>query len=163
MDKPWSHRNQYSNSKLVMEELFWEKVKKGNGDECWEWLACKDPKGYGLIKLNGRNQFAHRIAWILTYGEIPDGLFALHKCDNPPCVRPDHIFLGTQADNRRDCVEKGRQIHGEMNWNAKLTKDQVMEIRELYLTGNYTKSKLGKLFNVSPSSIYLIIAHKNWK
>lgn len=86
---------------------FWDKVLIG--DECWVWQAgIKPHNGYGAFSLNGREMVAHRVAWLLCHGEIPDGLRVLHHCDNPPCVRPDHLFLGTQKDNVLDAVAKGR-------------------------------------------------------
>ena len=75
---------------------------------CQEWTGSHDRKGYGRIKANGKNQAAHRVAWELAFGAIPDGLFVLHRCDNPPCVKPAHLFLGTNAVNMADCVAKGR-------------------------------------------------------
>ena len=93
-------------------EIFWAKVKKGDG--CWEWQGATDARptrrpGYGLVTVNGRRAKAHRVAWELANGrEIPPGLLACHRCDNPPCVRPDHLFVGTMSDNIRDSVAKGR-------------------------------------------------------
>lgn len=78
------------------------------GDGCWEWTAHRDKHGYGRIRLNGIPALAHRVVYELLVGAIPEGLFALHHCDNPGCVRPDHIFLGTQRDNMRDMWKKGR-------------------------------------------------------
>lgn len=92
-------------SPLTPEERFWAKVEKG--PDCWEWKAFRN-KGYGKFTYNGRMYLAHRLSWILTNGPIPDGLGVLHSCDNPPCVNPDHLFLGTQLDNMRDASNKGR-------------------------------------------------------
>ena len=85
---------------------FWAKVCKTNG--CWTWTASKNPHGYGQIRLSGKLTLAHRVSWTIHNGVIPEGLFVLHICDNPPCVRPDHLFLGTQKDNIRDAVAKKR-------------------------------------------------------
>lgn len=90
-------------------DRFWSKVDT-DGD-CWEWQAAKNPKGYGFFGLGRRGDghaLAHRVAYELTTGSIPDGLCVLHKCDNPGCVRPDHLWLGTRADNNRDMIGKGR-------------------------------------------------------
>ena len=76
---------------------------------CWEWQGSKRGHGYGRIKVNGRTYPAHRFLWELTNGLVPAGMLVLHKCDNPPCVRPDHLYLGTSADNTRDMVVRGRQ------------------------------------------------------
>jgi hypothetical protein len=95
-----------------MEERFWEKVRKS--DQCWEWIASKTRNGYGFFHRGGRVDRkpirAHRLSWELHNGPIPDGLWVLHKCDNPCCVRPDHLFIGTRSDNMKDCAAKGR-IH----------------------------------------------------
>src|SRR5947209_19331427 len=95
-------------AKIPLAERFWPKVQKGS--DCWEWKAGR--KGgkfrYGIITIHSKDELAHRVAWKLTNGPIPDGLWVLHKCDNPPCVRPDHLFLGTQEDNNRDAWEKHR-------------------------------------------------------
>lgn len=88
---------------------FWAKVNKT--PTCWLWTANRLPKGYGVINVGGRagsQQLAHRVSWELHFGPIPDGLWVLHRCDNPPCVRPDHLFLGTVQDNVDDMVTKGR-------------------------------------------------------
>lgn len=95
-------------SLLSVEERFWGKVEKTDG--CWLWKGYRTPKGYGVFKMNGKNQQAHRAAWMLTHGPIPTGLDVLHECDNPPCVRPDTLFLGTNTDNQRDSVAKGRHV-----------------------------------------------------
>ena len=90
---------------VPLEIRFWEKIDK-NG-KCWEWLGWK-VKGYGRIKVNNIKTLAHRVSWNLHYGDIPKGLYVLHKCDNPPCVNPKHLWLGTQLDNMRDRDKKGR-------------------------------------------------------
>lgn len=114
-----------------LSERFWAKVDRGDG--CWEWQgARRKPWNYGVVQ-TGRwgascVQRAHRVAWALTYGPIPDGLWVLHRCDNPPCVRPDHLFLGDAFVNMQDCVQKGRhgsQVHpesrprGSQHWRAR--------------------------------------------
>jgi hypothetical protein len=91
---------------------FWDKVKIRSGIGCWEWQAYCNKDGYGQVGYQGTVTGAHRVSWILENGPIPDGLCVLHKCDNPSCVRPDHLFLGTRVDNSDDKVAKGRQAKG---------------------------------------------------
>lgn len=149
---------------------FWEKVDK-NGiynkqlkSRCWEWTAAKSCFGYGHIGIKKKVYAAHRISWLIHTGEMPK-LCVLHKCDNPACIRPDHLFLGTRADNHRDMVKKGRSWdrHGEKNPRAKLTIDDVKKIKKLYATGKYTQKEIGKMFNVSDVSISYIVIGKTWK
>src|SRR5262245_5080249 len=112
--------------KLTSAERFWAKVQKS--ENCWEWIGCRqkrtDGPTYGLFDFDGRLQGAHRVSWQIVNGPIPDGLFVLHRCDNAPCVRPDHLFIGTQSDNILDCSRKGRlkKTSGEIAWNHKLTE-----------------------------------------
>jgi hypothetical protein len=109
-------------------ERFWLKVRKGEG--CWEWQGARLPHGYGHLSVPDRGHVnAHRIAWELTNGEIPDGLWVLHHCDNPPCVRPDHLFLGTAQDNVDDSIRKGRRSGGA-SAHAALVQQLLDEWRE---------------------------------
>ncbi len=99
--------------RTAIEIRFWDKVVKS--DECWEWQGAHDPRGYGFIGApgGGKNLLAHRVSWELHNGAIPQGRYVLHRCDNPRCVRPDHLFLGTHADNMADRQAKGRQAQGD--------------------------------------------------
>lgn len=108
--KPYRYRHGHSNV-VPIEKRFWEKVKKASNDECWLWLGGKTYGGYGVIGSGGRHGLirAHRLSWEIANSKIPEGLWVLHKCDNPPCVNPKHLFLGTQSDNMNDCIAKGRQ------------------------------------------------------
>jgi hypothetical protein len=114
-------------------ERFWRRVDK-SGD-CWVWTGPTIRDGYGRLSVGLRPQrhhvLAHRLSWQLHFGPIPEGKLVLHRCDNPPCVRPDHLFLGTDLDNKRDCIQKGRARYakGEANGRAKLTAEQVDVIR----------------------------------
>ena len=101
-----SHRGSHE---PIIHVRFWAKVDASAGPTgCWLWTGARFPAGYGAIKIAGRPWGAHRVAWELVNGPIPDGLQSLHRCDNPPCVNPLHLFLGSQADNARDMVAKGR-------------------------------------------------------
>ena len=100
-------------------------------DSCIEWPKYRNALGYGVRRYHGKLWLAHRVAWTEANGAIPTGLCVLHKCDNPPCINPEHLFLGTNLDNARDMVRKGRQanVRGERNPKAKLTEHQVKVIR----------------------------------
>lgn len=145
-------------------ESFWEKVNKT--ESCWLWTAGRN-KGYGGARRADRSPaHAHRIAWELTNGDIPEGFVVCHNCpggDNPLCVNPAHMFLGTIAENIKDAAAKGRTSRGEGRPLAKLTEEQVLEIRALYAKGGITHVELASRFNVSPSLIGAVIQGKRWK
>lgn len=124
----------------TLEERFAEKVTKTEGG-CWIWTGSKYPKGYGSIRWNGRMRAAHRIAYQLLVGPIPDGLQVCHTCDVPACVNPAHLWLGTNDDNMRDRSAKGRQYRpvGELAPKARLTNQQAAEIRRRGLAGTKTR------------------------
>ena len=146
------------------EDRFWDKVDVRGPDECWEWTASTSGGDYcyGQLRVNGRLPKAHRLAWEIEYGPIPDGLYVLHKCDNPPCCNPAHLFLGTHADNMRDRNEKGRTARGIQNPTGKLTRDSVRQVRTLYATGKFSQMQLGKRFGVSFQTIGSIVRREKW-
>ncbi|HEY1248627.1 MAG TPA: HNH endonuclease [Nitrososphaera sp.] len=129
---------------------FWSYVNKGEPDECWEFTGGKvGGTGYGKYRFNGWTERAHRVAWEKVIGPIPKGMLVLHRCDNPPCCNPAHLFLGTTADNVRDRTEKGRWKGGAPK---KLTNEQEKEITELYSSG-LTQREIANMFNVSQDTI----------
>lgn len=150
------------------ESAFWEKVNIGATDECWEWQGVRDEKSYGYAHFKGKRQGAHRLSWFLTNGPIPDGLLVCHKCDNPPCVNPDHLFIGTMKDNMEDCANKGRigkhqRPFGEDNGWATLTNEDVIEIRRLGAEGKLLQREIGELFGTTQVNISRILLGKSWK
>ena len=157
---------------MTVEERFWAKVDIRDGDECWPWREGQAhlPQGYGLFRIPDYEwmQRSNRVAWRLTYGEIPDGQQVLHSCDNPPCCNPAHFFLGTNADNVADKVAKGRSSfpqpkkRGERHHGAKLTQAQVDSIRA-ESTGVRGEGKaFAERYGVSRSTICEILKGKLW-
>lgn len=132
------------------------------GPKCWPWVGGLDKDGYGVVKFRGRRRFkAHRAALALLGGvDTPDGLMVCHKCDNPRCCNPNHLFLGTSLDNKRDCVTKGRQIKGErVHWKAKLTAAKVLRIRD----DKRTSYEIADEYGVSAVNVQLIRKRRIWK
>ena len=147
-------------------DRFWSRVSKTS--DCWEFTPTNS-SGYGRIVVNGKRWLTHRLSWVVHFGEIPDNLCVCHKCDNPACVRPTHLFLGTQTDNLKDMDNKGRRgtnsavIQGEQNGNVKLTDNQVSEVRRLYIAGKCNYIELAEKFDVHRTTISRIIRNKNRK
>jgi hypothetical protein len=140
---------------------FWSMVAKGEG--CWLWTGEVLHNGYGRIyHADGHKEAAHRVAWRLVNGPIPADLSVCHHCDNPPCVRPDHLFLGTHADNMRDKVSKGRQARGERSGTAVLTTAQVVAIRVRHAGGD-SPEQLSTEYGVAPSTIRNITSRRRWR
>ena len=144
----------------TLADRFWEKVQKG--PDCWLWTASCFPHGYGQFRVGDTNVPAQRVVWQLTYGPIPDGINVCHHCDNPPCVRPDHLFLGTAKDNNHDAAFKGRLRTGERSPRAKLTWEQVNQIRELWAVG-INQQALAAMFPISDSQVSNIVRHRSWR
>ena len=118
---------------------------------CWIWSGAKNKDGYGSVGVgDGKTDLAHRVMWREVEGDIPQGMYVLHACDNPACVRPTHLFLGTQKDNVADCANKGRRNQSRIR---KLSEEQREEIRSLYATGSYSLAALGRKFGVTYQTI----------
>lgn len=131
---------------------------------CWEWTAYKLKTRYGYFSYkHAKAKYAHRVAYEMTFGEIPEGLLVLHKCDNPSCVRPSHLFVGTIQDNIADKILKNRHRSGEGVPNHKLTEMDVLIIRQRYAEGGITHQQLADEFKVSESTIGMLLLNKTWK
>lgn len=142
-------------------EAFEKSVIKGN--KCWEWLGNIYPNGYGKFpcSINGVRPSAHRISWMIHYGIIPPDKIICHTCDNRSCTNPQHLFLGTQADNIRDMHEKNRGMIGQTHVNSKLKKDDVIIIKKL-LKDRQSHTFISKQFNVCRATITSIKTGKTW-
>jgi hypothetical protein len=147
------------------EERFWAKVDKGSGEGCWLWTASVRGDGdYGQIWFGGKTQRSHRVAWQLACGPIPQGLLVLHNCpdgDNPRCVNPAHLWLGTNDDNVADRQRKGRQARGVATAPAKLDAEKVRAIRAAAATGT-SVSSLARFYGVDRNAIAMVVRRKTW-
>lgn len=129
---------------------------------CWIWEGnIRAPGGYGVVYYEGETQYVHRTIYKLLKGEIPEGMCICHTCDTPSCMNPDHLFLGTQKDNMKDALAKGRLARGARMGNAKLSTEDVLEIRALF-NKNIPKKQIARKYKVFPSTIRKIINKTNW-
>lgn len=137
---------------------FWKNVDKAGQNQCWLWKALRSESGYGIISVSYKNTRAHRVSWIIHHPETInlEEWEVCHACDNPPCVNPEHLFLGTHIDNMNDCLSKHR-FKG-----YKLTESKVKEIRTRYALGNVSQKELAAQFNISQPQIYCIVSGKHW-
>lgn len=141
-------------------ERLWGKTKVAGPDDCWIWTGAIT-KGYGAFSLSGRQTYAHRAAYILEHGSIPRGELICHKCDNPLCVNPRHLFSGTHKVNMGDAVSKGRQAHGQQSGAAKLKNEDIPKIRARL--GSETHEAIASDYGVSRATISLISSGKTWR
>jgi len=149
-----------------IEKRVWSKVAWDDSeDDCWPWIGNRGKHGYGLFSFTPRRRvFAHRIVWELANGRpLLRTEFICHRCDNPPCVRPSHLFVGTQAENLADMRTKGRHSRGESRPAAKLTEAQVREIRLYYATGTVSQGALSRAYGLTRSSIDDLLKRRTWK
>ncbi len=147
-----------SRKAVPVEIRFWKNVKIKNPEECWEWVGHKRPDGYGTIG----NIRAHRLSYIIHFGSIPDNYEICHHCDNPGCVNPNHLFAGTRLENEHDKVNKKRHTFGSKNNKAKLTEQEVIEIREIAKTG-IRAGELATRYSVTKNTIFRALHRWTWK
>lgn len=155
-----------------LRQRFEQKFTKGSDSECWIWNAARSDNGYGKIRVSIVDEFgmlkhfgcyAHRVSYELYVAKIEDGKHVLHTCDNPPCVNPSHLFIGTNTDNILDRMNKGRSTLGSRNKMSKLTEDSVRRIRAMYAAGGMTYQLLADEFGVGAAAILKIIRRQRWK
>jgi hypothetical protein len=162
----WSTRCKACKKRVAptQEERFWAKVDIGHG--CWDWTAATRPGGHGVFFTGGGHKigrlvFAHRFAYELVNGPIPPGAHVLHKCDNAPCVRPDHLELGDHAKNMADAAARLRMRRGHEHGMARLTENEVLKIRELSARG-WSRGKIGRRLGLPRSTVQAIVERRTW-
>lgn len=165
--KQWVQTTEMKYKKRPVKDRFYSKIRKGDVTGCWNWTASKrKARGgfvYGQFSLNGYPEWSHRASWIIHNNEIPNGMLVCHKCDNTLCVNPDHLFLGTQTDNIRDMISKGRDaLIGENNPHSIVNEKIVLEIRRYYKEGHKV-SRIMKKFNLKRGCVEPIIKRNTWK
>lgn len=147
--------------KRPAEDRFWEKVDRSGA--CWIWTASTRGDGYGAFQVETHRQIsAHRFSYELHHGPIPAGMVVMHSCDIPRCVNPDHLSVGTSAENAADSARKARRHRGSRNSQAKLTEGQVLDMRERYAAGGVTHADLAQAYGVSRALVSVIITRKIW-
>ena len=139
----------------------WNRVKKTKS--CWNWTGATQGVGYGCISLKHKNLLTHRVSYEIFYGGIPNGLCVCHRCDNRLCVNPDHLFLGTIADNQRDAAAKDRLSYGDGNANSKLRQKYISFIRHSLFSGSLTGPQLARRFGVDHTTIYRAAKGITWR
>jgi hypothetical protein len=143
---------------------FWSKSDKSSVSKCWIWTGAKTASGYGAIRVSQSTFRAHRVAWSITHGPIPEEMCVCHRCDVRDCVNPSHLFLGTHEDNMADCAKKrrGNKPSGESHSKAKLTANDVVNIREMHKNKLATQEELASMFGTVRSTISFAINGKTW-
>ena len=149
-------KNDWKNAERM---LMARSERRANG--CWEWIAGRTYAGYGAVYLPGENR-AHRAAYKLWKGNVPPGMQVRHTCDNRTCINPDHLLLGTAADNAQDAMQRGRLQHGSIHWAAKVNEHMVKMIRKHAAAGTYNGAEMAKIFGLSHTVVCRIIKRKIW-
>jgi hypothetical protein len=152
----------------IMDDIFikrfWGYVDIKDKENCWNWMGHRSNKGYGETRdRRGKIHAASRVAYEIAFGIFNKSLLVCHKCDNPMCCNPDHLFLGTSVDNNSDMANKNRSAYGSKNGNSKLTEEDVKKIKVLLREGVYSCKEIFTLFNISKSTLYNIRNNKIWK
>ena len=143
-------------------ERFDEYAGSGSPDECWVWRGGLSQAGYGKFWRNGRTDLAHRVMYEYTLGAVPDDMWVLHRCDNPPCMNPRHLFLGTHADNENDKDAKGRRKRGSQTRKSKLDEARVTQIREMHAAGVQQKT-IAREFGVDITTVNDVVHRHTWR
>jgi len=159
--KRWQRHGNPLTKSASFRERFESRVELIPESTCHWWTNATDKDGYGRVDKDGKKAIAHRVAYEMYVGSIPEGKFVCHSCDNPSCVSPHHLFTGTHSANMADRMKKGRQAKGEQQGSSKLTEGDVIEIREMAET--QTHRAIGALFGVHGSTIASIIHKDTWK
>lgn len=193
---PPCYQESQRGERIPMTERFWSKVDKDgpvpphrpNSGQCWTWTGSRQPRGYGTFGVGHKVELAHRISYRIEHGAVPARLHVLHACDNPPCVRPSHLFIGTQTENMQDAWQKGRAkpprqprldqrargerngavLHperlarGERNGMSRLTAEQATEMRASYLQGGIRQSDLAEEYGVSQGMASMVCRGVTW-
>lgn len=143
---------------------FWAKVEVAGANDCWHWKASTAGKGYGQIKVPGtrRQMYAHRLSYEIHCGPVPDGMLVMHSCDNPPCVNPNHLSVGTYGENLQDMAAKYRHLYGERNAQAKLTELQVEMVFTIF-DGGLGRDEIAKCVGASKTHIDRILRGERWR
>lgn len=146
----------------IRDEIFWSYVDRDQKNDCWLWTAYRVPRGYGKFRVGSNKEYAHRVSRVIAHGPIPLKLQVLHSCDNPPCVNPEHLFLGTNKINRADSVNKSRHARGVGHGRHKINEDDVRNIRVLHTQGFHVSIAM-RLYDLSKTQIERIINKRLWK
>jgi hypothetical protein len=159
----YEYRRANAPTAVPLAERFWQKVDKRGPDDCWTWTASTS-YGYGKLGIGGKRggwKQAHIVSWELHNGPVPKGLFVCHSCDNPPCVNPQHLFVGTALDNNMDKAQKGRASRGEQRWNARLTPRGVQKIRSLHRRG-IDKTAIAQSMGLGRTTVHAVLEGRTW-